>query len=544
MQVGGMTCTGCEEHVTRALAGAGAAEVTADFRRGEARFRLPVSVDRRALAEAVKRIGYEPGAVEALRPAEQAHAGRSPGDHRYDLAIIGSGGAAFAAAITAREAGARVAMIERGTLGGTCVNVGCVPSKTLLRAGELYSQAGHHPFVGVETRAGRVDLAALVDQKDELIRRLRRDKYEDLIGEYGWDLVHGEASFVDERTVQVGGETIGAGSFLVATGASPAVPPIPGLEAAGFLTSTTALDLRRVPESLVVVGSGYIALELGQLFRHLGSRVTLMQRSPRLLKEYDPEVADAVREALTEQGIEFITGARFERVERGGAVRRVHVEVDGQRRVVEGQELLVATGRAPNTAALALDRANVQLGGRGEVVIDEYGRTTNPRIYAAGDVTLGPQFVYVAAYEGKLAAENALTNANRRLDLRTVPAVTFTNPAIATVGLTEAQARAAGYAARTAVLPASAVPRALVNRETHGVFKIVADEATDRILGVHVVAENAGDVIYAGVLAVKLNLTVRDLVDTLAPYLTMSEGLKLAAQTFGRDVSKLSCCAA
>ncbi|MDP2659204.1 MAG: FAD-dependent oxidoreductase, partial [Dehalococcoidia bacterium] len=209
----------------------------------------------------------------------------------------------------------------------------------------------------------------------------------------------------------------------------------------------------------------------------------------------------------------------------------------------EGEKLLVATGRNSNTKALQLDRAGVKLGRRGEIVIDEHARTTNPKVFAAGDVTIGPQFVYVAAYEGALAADNALNATERRLDLRVVPAVTFTNPAIATVGLTEARAREAGHEVKTSVLPAKAVPRALVNRDTHGVFKIVADAASERILGVHVVAENAGDVIYAGVLAVKFNLTVRDLVETFAPYLTMSEGLKLAAQGFDRDITKLSCCA-
>ena len=184
------------------------------------------------------------------------------------------------------------------------------------------------------------------------------------------------------------------------------------------------------------------------------------------------------------------------------------------------------------------------VGERGEILIDDWGRTTNARIYAAGDVTLGPQFVYVAAHEGSVAADNALNDANRAFDLRVVPAVTFTTPAIATVGLTAAEAKAEGLTVKTSVLPASAVPRAIVNRDPHGVFKLVADAATNRIVGVHVVAENAGDVIYAGVLAVKFNLTVSDLTETLAPYLTMAEGLKLAAQAFGRDVSKLSCCAA
>ncbi|MBI2939199.1 MAG: mercury(II) reductase [Chloroflexi bacterium] len=552
MAVDGMTCAGCEAHVVEALERTGATRAHADFRRGEARFRASAPVDVNLLAAAVTDAGYQPGPVEALRPEREVTRRTTGGGTDYDLAIVGSGGAAFAAAIKASEAGARVVMIERGTLGGTCVNIGCVPSKTLLRAGELHFQAGHHPFAGIETRAGAVDLAALVAQKDELVRQLRREKYADLIEDYGWDVVSGEASFVDERTLRVDGDAIRARSFLLATGASPAVPPIPGLDQTPYLTSTSALDLQRVPESLVIVGSGYIALELGQLFRHLGSRVTLMQRSPRILREYDPEISEAVHEVMTEQGIEFVTGARFERVEGGAAGRRVHVEVGGEKRVVEGEELLVAAGRRPNTAALRLDRAGVRLGERGEIAIDEYARTTNPRVFAAGDVTLGPQFVYVAAYEGALAAENAIDDpangdpangAGRRIDLRVVPAVTFTNPAIATVGLTEAQARGAGYSVKTSVLPAKAVPRALVNRDTHGVFKIVADEATDRILGVHVVAENAGDVIYAGVLAVKFNLTVQDLVETLAPYLTMAEGLKLAAQTFGKDVARLSCCA-
>lgn len=542
MAVGGMTCADCEGHVAAALGRAGASAATADFRRGEARFTAPATVDRAALATAVKEAGYQPGVLEAVEPARRAHRG---GDGAgYDLAVIGSGGGAMAAAIRATELGARVVMVERGTLGGTCVNIGCVPSKTLLRGGDVYYQAGHHPFAGVETRAGKVDLAALVAQKDELVQRLRREKYEDLIAEYGWEVVRGEACFVDDRTLEVDGRRIRAKHYVVATGASPAVPPIPGLAASDYLTSTTALELERVPERLVVVGSGYIALELGQLFRHLGSEVTLMQRSPRILKEYDPEIGEAVHEVLTEQGIELVTGARFERVEGDARGRRVHVEVSGKERTVEGDELLVATGRTPNTAALHLDRAGVKTGDRREIVVDDFGRTSNPRVYAAGDVTLGPQFVYVAAYEGALAAENALNGAERRLDLRAVPGVTFTNPAIATVGLTEAQVRAAGHQVKASVLPASAVPRALVNRDTHGVFKIVADSETDRILGVHVVAENAGDMIYAGVLAVKFNLTVRDLTETLAPYLTMSEGLKLAAQTFGRDVSKLSCCAA
>ncbi len=548
MHIGGMTCTDCEVHISRALKQAGAIEASADFRRGVAHLRVPAGVSDSALAAAVREAGYRPERIEEAPSASTAprsfSAHASGGGGIYDLAIVGSGGAAFAAAIRARDQGARVVMIERGTIGGTCVNIGCVPSKTLLRAGEIYWEAGHNPFAGVATRNGPVDLAALVHQKDELVSQMRQEKYLDLIGDYGWDLVQGGASFGEDGFLRVNGDVIRASKILLTTGASPAVPPIPGLTDGPFLTSTSALALTKLPKSLVVIGSGYVALELGQLFQHLGSRVTLMQRSPRILKSYDPEVSEAVAGALTEQGIAFVTGARFERIERQKGKVQVHVTVDGTARVVEGEQVLVATGRAPNTKALVLDRAGVAVGTWGEIMVDEHLQTTNPDVYAAGDVTLAPQFVYVAAYEGALAAENALDGNRRTVDLSALPGVTFTTPAIATVGLTEVQAREKGYEVKASILPASAVSRAIVNREPHGVFKIVADAATDQILGVHVVAENAGDVIYAGVLAVKFHLTVRDLVETFAPYLTMAEGLKLAAQTFGRDVHKLSCCAA
>jgi len=547
MQVGGMSCRDCEVRVTRALRDAGAIEATADFRRGEARLRVPEGISESELVAAVRAVGYRPGRVEeipAVAPAQRPALRTGGGGGSYDLAIVGSGGAAFAAAIRARDQGARVVMIERGTVGGTCVNIGCVPSKTLLRAGEIYWEASHNPFAGAATRGGPVDLAALVRQKDALVRQLRQEKYLDLIADYGWDLLRGEAHFGEDGFLRVNGNVIRAGKILLATGASPAIPPIPGLTDGPFLTSTSALALTTLPRSLVVIGSGYVALELGQLFHHLGSTVTLMQRSPRILKSYDPEISDAVAGALTEQGLTFVTGARFDRVDRQNGKVQVHVTVDGTARTVEGEQVLVATGRSPNTRALALDHAGIAVGAHGEIVVDEYLQTTNPNVYAAGDVTLSPQFVYVAAYEGALAAENALQGNHRMVDLSALPAVTFTTPAVATVGLTEAQAREKGYAVKTSVLPASAVPRAIVNRETHGVFKIVADAQTDQILGVHVVAENAGDVIYAGVLAVKFHLTVQDLVETFAPYLTMSEGLKLAAQAFGREVSKLSCCAA
>ncbi|WP_404830750.1 mercury(II) reductase [Sporosarcina beigongshangi] len=536
-----MTCTGCEHHVSVALENTGAKCIEVDFRRGEAVFQLPndlkVEIAKKAIAEAK----YLPGNAEEVQSQEMVQLGDKSD---YDYIIIGSGGAAFSSAIEAVKYGAKkVAIIERGAVGGTCVNIGCIPSKTLLRAGEINHLAKNNPFIGLHTSAGDVDLSSLVQQKNELVTDLRNSKYVDLLDDYGFELIKGEAKFVDEKTIEVNGMKLSAKRFLIATGASLSVPNIPGLDEVDYLTSTTLLELKKVPKRLTVIGSGYIGMELGQLFHNLGSEVTLMQRSPHLLKEYEPDISEAITQALTEQGVNLVTGAYFERIEQDGDIKKVYVEVNGKKRIIEAEQLLVATGRTANTTSLNLQAAGVEVGSRGEIIIDDYSKTANSLIYAAGDVTLGPQFVYVAAYQGGIAAGNAIGGLNKKLNFEVVPGVTFTAPAIATVGLTEQQAKEKGYEVKTSVLPLDAVPRALVNREKTGVFKLVADANTLKILGAHVVAENAGDVIYAATLAVKFGLTVEDLRETLAPYLTMSEGLKLAALTFDKDVSKLSCCA-
>lgn len=540
LYIQGMTCTGCEEHVAESLEKIGAENIEASFFHGEAVFELADDIGVESAIKAIHEANYQPGEIEKVSSEEKVVLGNE-GD--YDLLIIGSGGAAFSAAIKAIEYGAKVAMIERGTVGGTCVNIGCVPSKTLLRAGEINHLAKNNSFTGLQTTAGEVDLAHLIKQKNELVSVLRNQKYVDLIDEYGFGLIEGEAKFVDENTVKVNGKKISAKRFLIATGASPSLPLISGLEEVEYLTSTTLLELKKIPKRLTVIGSGYIGMELGQLFHNLGSEVTLMQRSERLLKEYDQEISEAVEKTLVEQGINLVKGATFERVEQAGGIKKVHVTVDGKKKVIESEQLLIATGRKPNTDKLNLHVAGVEVGHRKEIKINDYAQTSNENIYAAGDVTLGPQFVYVAAYEGGIVADNAIGGLNKKIDLSVVPGVTFTKPSIATVGLTEKQAKEKGYEVKKSVLPLSAVPRAIVNHETTGVFKLVADAKTLKVLGVHIVSENAGDVIYAATLAVKFGLTVEDLRETLAPYLTMAEGLKLAALTFDKDVSKLSCCA-
>jgi len=461
----------------------------------------------------------------------------------YDFVTIGAGSAAFAASIKARDLGARVALVEQGTMGGTCVNFGCVPSKALLRAGELHWQAGHHDFAGIDTSARDADLAALVAQKDALVATMRKEKYVDLVSAYGFDLIPRRAEFTDPHTIRIDGRSIEAGAYLVATGASPSVPPIPGLEQAGHLTSTSALDLAVLPRSLAVIGANAIGLELGQFFLHLGTKVFFFDVLERIAPFEEPEVSEALAQILRDQGAEVLTPAEIIEVGGGPDGRLVRAKVGGEKREFPVDQILVTTGRRPNTAGLGLEEAGVTLDARGFIDVDEHLRTSNPRVFAAGDCTASPQFVYVSAYEGSLAAENALGDRARSVDLRAVPRVTFTSPQIASVGLTEVQAREQGRDVKTSVLPLSAVPRAIVNRETRGLIKMVADGATDQILGVSILAENAGEVVQTAVLVVKLELTVAQVADTFHPYLTMAEGLKLAAQTFTRDVELLSCCA-
>lgn len=540
VNISGMTCTGCEKHVESALEKIGAKNIESSYRRGEAVFELPDDIEVESAIKAIDEAKYQAGEIEEVSSLENV---ALINEDNYDFLIIGSGAAAFSSAIKAIEYGEKVGMIERGTVGGTCVNIGCVPSKTLLRAGEINHLSKDNPFIGLQTSAGEVDLASLITQKDKLVSELRNQKYMDLIDEYNFDLIKGEAKFVDASTVEVNGAKLSAKRFLIATGASPSLPQISGLEKMDYLTSTTLLELKKIPKRLTVIGSGYIGMELGQLFHHLGSEITLMQRSERLLKEYDPEISESVEKALIEQGINLVKGATFERVEQSGEIKRVYVTVNGSREVIESDQLLVATGRKPNTDSLNLSAAGVETGKNNEILINGFGQTSNEKFYAAGDVTLGPQFVYVAAYEGGIITDNAIGGLNKKIDLSVVPAVTFTNPTVATVGLTEEQAKEKGYDAKTSVLPLDAVPRAIVNRETTGVFKLVADAETLKVLGVHIVSENAGNVIYAASLAVKFGLTIEDLTETLAPYLTMAEGLKLAALTFDKDISKLSCCA-
>jgi mercuric reductase len=449
----------------------------------------------------------------------------------YDLVVIGSGGGAFAGAIWARDLGRRVLMVDHGTIGGTCVNVGCIPSKALLVRSE------HARLAGAPT------LGEALAAKGELVARLRQAKYVDLLDEYGIEFRPGAARLVDAKTVAVDGEPVRAAAILVAAGARPTVPPIPGLAETGYLSSTSALELAEAPRRLAVIGAGPVGLELGQMLGNFGSRVTFVARR-EVAPRAEPEVSAALRDVLEAHGHSVLAPATTTEVVSVGGEKVLRGTASGDPFEVAVDEILVATGRTPNTEGLGLEEVGVDVDLSGAIVVDDEQRTSVPSIYAAGDVTTQPRFVYVAAAGGAAAVENALGQGCERLDFSALPQIVFTSPALAQAGLTEAEARERGFEVETAVLPLDAIPRALVSGDTRGLFKLVAEAGSRTLIGASILAAGAPDVIQSAVLAIDRALTVDELARTWAPYLAMAEGLKLAAQTFERDVAKLSCCAA
>lgn len=362
MEVEGMTCDSCNRHVEKALARAGAQNPEANWRRGEAVFSVAEEAGLETLSQSVSEAGYRATAIETLEPSGSVTAVPSP-DTEYDLLVIGGGSAAFAAAIRATNLGGRVAIIERNTVGGTCVNVGCIPSKNLLAASEAYGQAGHHPFAGIGTHQEGVDMGALVGMKADVVEMLRKEKYLDLAEHYGFQIVKGNARFANHDAIDVDGREIRAESFLIATGAAPWAPPVEGLESAGYLTSTTAMEVKKLPESMVVIGGNYIGLEMGQLFSNLGTRVTIVEMLDRIAPLEEPEISEWMTRILAEEGIEVVTSAKVVRVE-GGDRKAVVAEFDGKERRFEASEILVATGRRPVLDGLELQKAAIELSER------------------------------------------------------------------------------------------------------------------------------------------------------------------------------------
>jgi mercuric reductase len=472
----------------------------------------------------------------------------------YDLVVLGSGSAAFAAALRAAEMGKTAVMTEARTVGGTCVNRGCLPSKNLIEAAKLVHEARHPRYPGIEPYDVRFDFGELIKQKDEVISEFRDKKYEGLVdGEKNIDVVRGRVAFADDHAVQVDGQRIEGERFLVALGSSPVAPEIEGLNEVPYmtsdlLTSEEDMELTELPESLVVVGGGYVALELGQMFSRFGTKVIILERSNRLLKHgYEPEVGLVLQRILQEESVDVRTNANVRRVRalEGG----VAVELESGDEV-RAERLLIATGRRPNTEGVDLEKAGVETNGHGEVVVDEYLRTSVPHIFAAGDVIgnqLGSQMATpVGAHDGTIVARNAFAGIGeemRAVDHSVIPRAIFTDPQVGIVGLTEKQGIERGHRCWCRPIPMELVPRAGAIRDQRGMIKMVADADTDKVLGVSMVGANAAEVIHEAAMGLRFGATLDDFVDLLHVYPTMAEALKIAAISRRKDPAKLSCCA-
>ncbi|HWP34312.1 MAG TPA: mercury(II) reductase [Thermodesulfobacteriota bacterium] len=470
-----------------------------------------------------------------------------------DLVILGSGSTAFAAALRAQALGRTAVMTEERTTGGTCVNRGCLPSKNLIEAARLVHEARHPRYPGLTGAALGVDFARLLRQKDELVRSYRQQRYEALLGER-IRIERGHAEFLDPRTIRVGDAEVRGDAVLIATGSRPVLPAIEGLADVPFLTSDLLdadepVALRELPRSLLVVGGGYVALELGQMFARFGSAVTLLERGPTLLaRGYEPEVGPAVQAFLEAEGIRVVTDATVRAVRRRGEEVVATADVAGAPREFRAERLLVATGRRPNTDRIGLEQAGVAVGPGGEVLVDEYLRTNVPHVFAAGDAIgreTGSQMATpVGSHDGAIAAHNAFSpEAPRRVDHRVIPRTIFTDPPVAVVGMTEAQAVAAGRRCWCRVIPMQLVPRAGAIRDTRGFVKMVADAGSGEVLGVTMVGASAGEVIHEAAMALRFRATLDDFIDLLHVYPTMAEALKIAAISRYKDPARLSCCA-
>ncbi|WP_027716311.1 mercury(II) reductase [Desulfuromonas sp. TF] len=449
----------------------------------------------------------------------------------YDIVILGSGSTAFAASMKAAERGARVLMVEQSRLGGTCVNWGCIPSKTLIHKAQCRFEAMRGEPYGLNMTAEPPDCGRLMAAKKEAVETLRREHYQKVLdGNPLIDVLRGHGRFRSSRELQVGAEILIADRFLIACGGIPRVLNIPGLTEVDYLTSYSALHLPCFPESLVIIGGGVIALEMGQMFRRFGTEVTILEHGPRLLKDFDPRLTDIFQQILEDEGIELVLNANTQRVFKESGKSCLVVDVEGSERIFCAERVMLAVGTAPATEGIGLDAAGVRVDDCGFIVTDEEMRTTAPGIWAAGDVTGPPLIAPAGAWEGEVAVENMLDpETHRKIDHRHTPMAVFVDPEFAVVGLSLERARREGREVLETFFDLEDVSKAHVMGERKGGILILAERGSGQVLGVQMLAPRAADVIHEAALAVRFGLTVHDLAQTIHIYPTISEGLRLAA---------------
>ena len=467
-------------------------------------------------------------------------------ENHFDLIIIGGGAGAFAAAIKANEYQAKTLMLNAGLpLGGTCVNVGCVPSKHLLKVGAFKFHAQHHHFDSLNIPDVQFDFPRAIDQELETVAALRELKYGKVLANLEHvTLLEARARFVSPHEVEANGQRLYGERFVIAVGSTALPPPIPGIEQVGYLTHIQALQNKQLPRHLLVIGAGPVALEFAQMFRHFGSEVTLVARGNVLYKKTEPEISELLEEYLKDEGIAIHkrTQVKRLRVESGQKIATLYS--DGSETEIAFDELLLGTGKTPNTTGLGLEAAGVGLNDKRAIVVNAWYQTNVPHIYAVGDaVELPKRLETTAGKEGSFAATNLLTGLNKKkIDYDLVPSVVFTYPAVADVGILDEQVGERGIRCYCGTVYFDKLPKSRIIQDTRGAIKMVAEHKTDRIVGIHIIAPHAEELINEAMYILRARMTIDDVIDSLTVFPTLSEAIKLAALSFRTDIDMVSCC--
>lgn len=463
----------------------------------------------------------------------------------YDLIIIGGGAGGFAAAIRANELKAKTLIINGGLpTGGTCVNVGCVPSKTLIHAAEVLYHAKNHAVPGIELSIAKADFSKVVEDEMKLVEHLRQEKYERVLRflEYV-TFLEGKARFIDSKTIEANGDQYMSDRFIVATGSTAIVSEIEGIRATGYITHIEAMRRKNLPGELVIIGAGPVGLELAQMYARFGTKVTILQRGSSIFSPGEPALTERLSKILQEEGIDIHTNVQVLKAENKKSKKVITFQEKNTQEDVSCDEILLATGKSPNTNELNLDALPVAVDQRGAVVVNENFQTTQPHIFAVGDVVNLPlRLETTAGHEGTLAAENALSGTKKKIDYATVPYAIFTDPQLASVGWTEEQQMKEMGVCACRTISFENVPRAIITRKTQGLLKMAIDPKTHVIKGIHILAPYAGELISEAMVLIKNQNTIDDIIDSLPMFPTLSESFKIAALSFTKDVSKLSCC--
>jgi pyruvate/2-oxoglutarate dehydrogenase complex dihydrolipoamide dehydrogenase (E3) component len=448
---------------------------------------------------------------------------------RYDLAIVGAGSGGYAAARTARELGATVALVDHGPLGGLCILRGCMPSKTLLATSDLIAEIGESEVLGIATGTPRIDLAHVMSRKREVIKGFADYRIEAL---NSFPIYEGAARFLSPTKLQVGDDVVlEAKSFVIGTGSLVAPPAVPGLAEVGYLDSDSALEAASVPKSLIVLGGGYVATELGQFFARLGAETSIVIRAPHVLSGEDTDVGTALTDYFRNEGIRVETGARLSHVERHGTLKALHFFVNDEPRVLEAEEIFYALGRVPNVAGLDLEKAGVTYHPITGIEIGPDIRTSNPNIFAVGDVTGDYPLVHIAIYQGEIAARNAILGTAERADYTLQKTHTiFTDPQIAVAGDSEKELRRKNVPYVSGTYLFADHGKAISINKTKGFVKMLASARDGRILGAAIVGAHASDLIHEVIVAMHFGATVYDFIKIPHMHPTMAEILTYPAE--------------